>query len=405
MENAVLSFLSRDWAGLAVAAAGAFVGWWCVGVGQANGAPWAVVLGWAIVAVAALAASGALWHLVHMARVRAAYPPPGRLVDIGGYRVHVLAEGEANGRPSVVWMPGGHAAGFALHHLHEALREETRSILIDRPGTGWSDIGPFPRTTAHEAEEVIAALDGAGEKGPFVLVGHSFGGPLVANIARRWPERVAALVMVDATPPDTIIYGPPVPVLKQMRIGAVLNALPRLFGIHVDFAERRMRRNAPAAWKRIGDIVNERLGEAGRTLRAIESGTRSACAGASIYSELSPVGLAEVAWDTVVYEGDLGDMTVLLVAPGGMEEEEFAATAAMIDRNAGAGRAVDRERLRRFYARSRERYLTISSQSRRVYAPEGTGHNFPYETPDFLLGVVRSLLEPESPPEAGSAAS
>jgi pimeloyl-ACP methyl ester carboxylesterase len=395
--NTLLSFLSREWAGLPIAAAPALVGGGCLYGGRADGPVWLTWLGGTLLAVAAVMALGSLWHLVHMARVRKLYPPPGRLVDVGGYRIHVLAEGMSADKPAVVWMPGAHAGGYSYHHLHRALREEARSILVDRPGTGWSDVGPFPRTTAREAEEVMAALDGAGERGPFVLVGHSFGGMLVGAIARRYPDRVAALVMVDATPPDTVIYGPPIPVLKQMRRGALLNALPHLLGVHTDLAERRQRRLAPPAWKRIAEIYEERLGEALQVLRAIEGGTRAACAGASIYSELSAEGLARVAWDTVLYEGDLGDMPVLLVAPNTMEEEEFAATAAMIDRGSGLGRPVDRDRLRRFYTRSRERYLTVSKRSRRLVAPAGTGHNFPYETPEFLLDVVRGLLrEPET---------
>lgn len=392
MVNTLLSFLSREWAGLPIAAIPALLGGGCLYSGRADGAAWLAWLGWALLAVAAAMALGSLRHLVHMARVRAEYPPPGKLVDVGGYRIHVLAEGVSADRPAVVWMPGAHAGGFSYHHLHRALREEARSILVDRPGTGWSDIGPFPRTTAREAEEVVAALAGAGEEGPFVLVGHSFGGLLVGNIARRWPERVAALVMVDATPPDTVIYGPPIPVLKQMRCGALLNALPRLLGVHTDFAERKQRHLAPPAWRRITEIVERELGDAAPVLRAVEGGTKAACAGVSIYSELAPDGLARVAWDTVLYEGDLGDMPVLLVAPGTMEDDEFEATAAMIERAAGPGRPIDRDRLRRFYTRSRERYLTVSSRSRRVFAPKGTGHNFPYETPEFLLDVVRGVL-------------
>ena len=386
MIDATLSFLSREWAGLPTAAAVALVGMALFGL---TGGSWA---GIAILLVAGSLAVGSLAHLLHMARVRRRYPPPGLLVDVGGYRVHVLGEGEAHQRPSVLWMPGGHAAGAALHHLHAVMRHETRSILVDRPGSGWSDAGPFPRTTAREAREIITALDGAGETGPLVLVGHSFGGLLAANIARRWPERVAALVLVDATPPDTIIYGPRLPVLKQMRSGAVFNAVPRIFGVHVDIAARRARRAAPAAWRRISELVDERLGEAGTIMKAVESGTRAACALASISSELSARGLAEAAWETVVYEGDLGDLPVVLVAPVGMAEAEFDAVASMIERQ--TGRPLDRDRLQRFYARSRERYLTVSSQARRVVAPAGTGHNFPYEAPGFLLDVVRSLLQP-----------
>ena len=102
------------------------------------------------------------------------------------------------------------------------LRKEARSILIDRPGTGWSDPGPFPRTTDHEAGEVLAALEAAGEEGPFVLAGHSFGGLLFAAVARRSPRSVAALLLLDATPPDTIVYGPPIPGLARMRWRPVL---------------------------------------------------------------------------------------------------------------------------------------------------------------------------------------
>jgi len=76
----------------------------------------------------------------------------------------------------------------------------------------------------------------------------------------------------------------------------------------------------------------------------------------------------------------------------------------MLEKEAGAG-TVDRERLRRFYTRSRERYLTISSRSRRVYAPAGTGHNFPYETPEFLADVVRSVLKPAGPEHHGGSLS
>lgn len=388
MNDLILSFLSRQWAGLPIAALPAALGGWCLAAGPANGRAWLAELGWVLLALAAVLALGALWHLVHVARVRAKYPPPGTLVDVDGHRIHVLAEGEQNGKPAVVWFAGGHAPGYAIHHMHRVFRAETRSILIDRPGTGWSDVGRFPRTTAREAEEVIAALAGAGERGPFVLVGHSFGGLLAANIARRAPQRVAALLMVDATPPDTVIYGPPIPVLGELRRGAVLNVLPRLFGIHADFAARRMRRDP--RFQRLISTTEEQLGDAAAVLRALDCGTESACAGASIYAELSPAGLARVAWDTVVYEGDLGELPVLLVAPGTMGPEEFEGVARMIE--ASTGRPVDRTRLHRFYMRSRERYLTISSRSRRVVAPEGTTHNFPFEVPEFFAEVVRGAL-------------
>jgi hypothetical protein len=136
-RNALLALFSHDAAGLLIAAVATASFW---------GVSWAVpddlrggvrALG---LALGLLLAVASLRHLLILAKVRREVPPPGRMVDIGGYRVHVLAEGQArDGRPPVVWFAGGHAGGFAMHHLHRAFRGETRSILIDRPGTGWSD--------------------------------------------------------------------------------------------------------------------------------------------------------------------------------------------------------------------------------------------------------------------------
>ncbi len=393
MENFVLAWLARDWAGLALAAAPALCGALAVAAGRATHAAWLTVAGVVLLLLALAMAAGALVHLATMARVRRCFPPPGRMVDVRGTRVHVLAEGEPRGKPAIVWMAGGHAAGYALHHMHRTFRQEARSILVDRPGTGWSDPGPFPRTTRREADEVFAALAAAGETGPFVLVGHSFGGLLVACMARRRPDLVAALVLADATPPDTVIYGPRIPVLRLLRQDAVLKALPRLIGFHENRLERDLRRDGDAHTKKMLGLTERVLGEAWTTLQAVESGTKAACTGASIYRELSAPGLAAVAWDTVLYEGDLGEMPVFLVAPGTMGDEEFEATAAMIEAAAPAGAPpLDRERLRRFYLRSRERYLAVSANARRIRTPDGTGHNFPFEVPDFLADVVRQAL-------------
>jgi len=200
-RDPLLRLLSRDWAGLPVALmVAALFSLPAAVVGGATGIALALLGG--LLALGLAAAS--LRHLLALARARRDHPPPGRLIDIGGYRVHLLAEGQArDGRPPVIWFAGGHASGLAIHHLHRAFRDATRSILIDRPGTGWSDVGPFPRSTAREAHEVVLTLERAGERGPFVWAGHSFGGLLAANVARRRPDLVHTLVLLDPTPLET----------------------------------------------------------------------------------------------------------------------------------------------------------------------------------------------------------
>ncbi|WP_162824466.1 alpha/beta fold hydrolase [Peterkaempfera bronchialis] len=374
--DALLALVSRDWAGLPVALLLAAVGGWCAALGPT----WTTVLGGVLLGLAVLTGAGSLRHLRHVARVLARYPAPGRLVDVGGHRMHVLAEGRAGGRPTVVWMPGGHSPGHELHHLHAALREETRSVLVDRPGSGWSDIGPFPRTTATEADELLTALEKAGERGPFVLVGHSLGGLLVANAARRRPDLVAALVLLDPTPPDVITYGPSTPLLARSRSDSLRSALRCLFGIHG--AGRKSPSGEP--------------GEPDEVLRALASRARSGCATASIYRELSPTGMAEVGWQTMVYDGDLGDLPVVLVTPGDLTGGEEALN--------GGHDATEAERLRRFYLATRSRFLATSTAARRICTPAGTGHNFPHEAPEFVVGVVRTVLGElhKEQPEAGA---
>ncbi|WP_416875588.1 alpha/beta fold hydrolase [Kitasatospora sp. SC0581] len=346
MANSLLAVVSRDWIGAPVALAVAAAGGGLLAVGAA----WSVALAGLALAVGVLLAAGAVRHLVLVAREARAHPPPGRLVDVGGHRMHVLAEGRAGAGPTVVWMPGGHAPGEDLRELHTMLSAQARSVLVDRPGTGWSDVGPFPRTTAAEAAELPAALEAAGERAPFVFVGHSFGGLLVANVARRRPDLVAGLVLLDPTPLEVIAFAPPNGQLAALRRGVLLMAVRQLFGAH--------------------------RGPGGRT--------GPCCAAASIFAELSPSGLAQVGWDTVVYDGDLGDLPLVLVVP-----RDLIGGEAVL---AGARDAVEAERISRFYLRSRVRYLAASTASRLVYTPAGTGHDFPHEAPEFVVGVVGDLV-------------
>ncbi|MGW4562397.1 alpha/beta fold hydrolase [Streptomyces sp. NPDC004561] len=367
VRDAVLRLLGRDWAGSAVALLPAVAGVWCLTLGTG----WRV-LGGVLCAVALALGLGSLRHLVQVARVRVRYPPPGRMVDVGGHRMHVLAEGDAGTGPTVVWMPGGHAGGYAMYRLHALARTRTRSVLVDRPGSGWSDPGPFPRTTAAEAVELLTALEGAGERGPYVLVGHSFGGLLMANAARRRPDLMAGLVLLDPTPPDVIAFGPPVPALRHAVRDQTAVAVRHLFGLH----PLARRHEAPAE-------------DPARILAAVETRTRASCAAASILRELSPDGITRAGWHTVVHDGELGSLPLLLVAP-----RDLTGGGEILD---AADDPEENARVRHFFLTVRERFLAASDAARRVYTPEGTGHDFPDRVPEFVVQVVTSLLDERRP--------
>lgn len=123
-------------------------------------------------------------------------PTPGRLVDVGGYRLHLVDEGQ--GGPTVVIIPGAGDCSYAWMPIQHTLARFTRVISYDRPGLGSSDDGPAPGPE-QSVTELHTLLERANVGGPVVLVGHSLGGLIARLYAQRYPEQVAGLVFVDST--------------------------------------------------------------------------------------------------------------------------------------------------------------------------------------------------------------
>src|SRR5215203_4345498 len=127
-----------------------------------------------LVAVSAVAGVGAVFQIISAARDRRVFPPPGRLVDVGGFRLHVHALGSISDMPTVI-LEGGAGLGSATWAwVQPRVAERTRVVAYDRAGVGWSDRGPEPRDGRQIATELHTALEAAAIGGPYVLVGHSF---------------------------------------------------------------------------------------------------------------------------------------------------------------------------------------------------------------------------------------
>lgn len=126
--------------------------------------------------------------------------PRGVMVDLGGHRLHVDCIGE--GLPTIIIENGFEEFSFDWIFVQSALAKSNKVCIYDRAGYAWSDPGPKPRTFAQINLELHDALAKLGEHGPFVLVGHMFGGPIVRNYAQTYPDDVAGLVFVDAVSED-----------------------------------------------------------------------------------------------------------------------------------------------------------------------------------------------------------
>lgn len=131
---------------------------------------------------------------------RRIYPPPGELVDVGGHSLHINCVGK--GSPTVILESGSGATSVDWANIQPEVANTTRVCAYDRAGSGWSETGPGPGDPQQIAGELHTLLGNAGIDGPYVLVGHSFGGLYVRMYADLYPNEVEGMVLVDSSHPE-----------------------------------------------------------------------------------------------------------------------------------------------------------------------------------------------------------
>jgi len=151
-------------------------------------------------AVALIVTAGVVYEAIAAAHDDHRYPPPGRLIDVGGYRLHLKCAGQ--GGPAVVLESGSGVSSNGWALVQPELSKVTTVCSYDRAGYGWSDFGPLPRTMDRIAAELHRLLHNGEIRGPYVLVGHSFGGEIVRVYAGQYPTEVAGLVVIASAPDD-----------------------------------------------------------------------------------------------------------------------------------------------------------------------------------------------------------
>jgi pimeloyl-ACP methyl ester carboxylesterase len=127
--------------------------------------------------------------------------PPGRLIDIGGGQ-HVHLNCTGSGSPTVLFENGAGDFSLVWSLVQPGVAKYARACSYDRGGYAWSDPGAQPRTYDQISLELHTALERAGERGPYVLVGQSYGGLVVRGFARRYASEVVGMVLVDAVHED-----------------------------------------------------------------------------------------------------------------------------------------------------------------------------------------------------------
>ena len=126
--------------------------------------------------------------------------PQGKLIDIGGYKLHLNCLGK--GSPTVILEAGLGSNLKAWENVQPSIAKFTQVCSYDRAGLGWSEPGLKPRTSEVIIKELRLLLENANIKGPYVLVGHSFGGYHIRLFASCFPAEVVGMVLIDTNHHD-----------------------------------------------------------------------------------------------------------------------------------------------------------------------------------------------------------
>lgn len=292
---------------------------------------------------------------------------PGRMVAVGGHLLHVNCSGA--GAPVVVIESGLGDFSTDWTLVQSGVGAFTRVCTYDRAGYAWSEPGPKPRTFAQINLELKEGLKALGERGPFVLVGHSYGGPVVRAFAAAYPKDVAGMVLVDGVHEDqrVTIMGKAV----RLRDGAKGIPIPpprRAVG-----AEGKSTTRMPPA-----------LGPVRPPLDRLPGDAQRANLWASAQQALNDAENSQREWSTEYFalwhehpqKGLLGGkpLVVLTRAKGGYEDLDIPAEQ------------IERERLD-----SQRALLGLSTNSRQVLLD--SGHNMHLEVPDEVVAAIRSVVD------------
>ena len=306
-----------------------------------------------LIAMTATAVAGAIYERIAAAHDRARHPPPGTLIDVGGYRLHLNCVGSGS---TVILEAGGGASSLVWGRVQGELASFARVCAYDRAGIGWSEPSRRPPTTTNVTEDLRRLVERAGLAGPYVLVGHSLGGLYAQAFAFRYPELVAALVLVDAPHPDQGLRNPP----EVGRAMGRLALMARLGSVAARLGLVRF-----AGWS----TVDGGGGTSGAPLTA-EWLTTSAAELDSFQESCAEV---RAAWRPV--------SAPVIVLTHGREDHIFPFVSE------DANRAHER-----LFAELQRELVRLSPEGRQVTVT-GAGHMIPLEAPEAVIRAVREVLD------------
>jgi pimeloyl-ACP methyl ester carboxylesterase len=327
---------------------------------------------WLVVLIPILMLSiGMVYQWLGARRDQRRYQGLGTMVDVGGGRQIYMSE-RGSGGPAVIFESGIAATSQNWLRMQESVAEFSRTVTYDRRGLGWSSAAKSERTPSNIARELRDLLQRAGVPGPYVLVGHSFGGLVVRRYAAEYPDEVVGVVLVDAMRPEE---WPPV---NETQRGHLDRGI-RLTGLAVPIARFGLARFATTS-----QLC--RNGKASRWFsRAAGNGGRHVleritCEVGKMPREVWPIVAAH--WSTPhFYHGLAAHLRAVPASVIEMNEAEPIRSAPVVLLTPGNIDPLSSEQLRR-----------IGPDTQQVIA-EKSGHWVHLDEPELVLDAIRTMVE------------
>lgn len=305
------------------------------------------------------------------------FPPPGKLVDVGGWRLHLDCTGEARAsQPTVILEAGLGDFSVEWSLVQPSVAKFARVCSYDRAGDGWSEMGPHPRTLRQIVYELHTLLDKAGVKPPFVLVGHSYGGWLVRLYTSTYKAEVIGMVLVEAGADNPwrmqaggklarsseLATGQPIPAVKTSGPLRVSDIPPS--------ALSQMKAGAQSLAKHPNEPPRDKLPLDAQRMRAwalAQIGHIAAGVNPFEHEEL-----AELRAERAKSQYPLGDLPLIVLTRGIPDEDS---------------KALEEE-----HRRDHEAVAAMSRNGKLIIATR-SGHHVQLDEPELVIKSVRDVLE------------
>jgi pimeloyl-ACP methyl ester carboxylesterase len=343
-------------------------------------------LGWLLLAIAAVPAVGMIYQWIGALNDRRRFLGLGRMVDVGnGRRMYVsdMGRGMRDG-PTVIFESGIAATSQNWLRVQEVVAAYARAVSYDRSGLGWSSPSDSERTPSNIARELRDMLRHAKIPGPYVLVGHSFGGLVVQRYAAEYPDEILGVILVD---PMRVEDWPPVNEAQR----AMLVRGTRMAGFGIPVARFGLARLATTSLLCRSGKLSRAFSRATAKHGGLHVLERITCEVGKMPREVWPIVAAH--WSRPqFYQGLVAHLDAVPASVAEMHGAQAVEGVPVVLLTPGDAKPFSGDDLRR-----------IGSGARQVIARR-SGHWIHLDEPELVIDTIRRMVE-QVVPERVSADS